>query len=151
MRHLKMDMDAKQIPHQFYRECMELSAICVEMQKRGLRIDRATIKKLETDNEYSKRLLFPFEVVNGKPRYEQFNPKSAKDVITYCANNNISLPTKRNKAGESIPSTEKNDIAELLEKMARREGHQADTVKDLVDVLDQAPPDEISGPLDTAA
>ncbi len=150
MRYLIKDMEVKKIPYQFYRECMELSGICVEMEKRGLRVDRKLVVEMEKNVNVTKDFLFPHSLVGGKDTYEQFNPRSTQDVIKYCKENNIPLPSKKNKkTGKETISTDKKDVALTLEKMARREGYEAETLSDLVQVLDSTENSELSRPLDT--
>lgn len=124
------------IPHAFYRDCIELTDITVDMERNGLRVDREWVKTMDKRGRDFKDELFPFEMINGKQEYTQFNPKSTQKIIAYCSEKGISLK-----------DTTKNEIAKVMEKAAKKEGIFGENIKALCDSLEQAP--EISDNLDT--
>lgn len=133
---LKAEMKALNIPHSFYRDCMALTDICIEMENNGLRVDRQWVREMDKKSKIHKDKLFPFENVNGKSIYTQFNPKSTKQIVAYCLEKNIDLRT-----------TKKAEIVKALEKQASREGFVADNIKALCEALECA--SDISPALDT--
>lgn len=130
------EMKTLGIPQSFYRDRVDLTDICVRMEVAGLNVDREWVRKMEKDGAEAKDKLFPYDLINGKPVYEQFNPKSTKQVLAYCTENNIPLE-----------NTTKADIAKLLEKTAQKEGIKAENIKTLVEKLEVAP--DLSKTLDT--
>lgn len=124
------------VPQAFYRDCIELTEICVDMETAGLRIDREWVKVMDKRGSEFKVHLFPFETVNNKPVYNQFNPKSSQHILKYCTEKGISLK-----------DTTKDEIAKVLEKAAKKEGIFGENIKVLCDQLEQAP--ELSENLDT--
>ena len=132
---LQDEMKSLNIPHSFYRDRMDLTNICIEMEKKGLSINREWVTEMDKKAQDYKESLFPFDMVNGKPVYREVNPKSRKQVLEYCKENNIHLE-----------DTTKADVAKLLESTAKKEGFVAENVKLLCEQLEQAP--EISKKLD---
>jgi len=130
------EMSRLGIPHAFYRDCIELTDITVDMERAGLRIDREWVKTMDKRGRDFKDELFPYELIGGKPEYKQFNPKSSQKIIEYCKEKGISLK-----------DTTKGEIAKVLEKAAKKEGITGENIKTLCDALEQAP--EISENLDT--
>src|SRR5262249_40297266 len=106
---LRQDLKEKHVPESLYRDLMKLSEISDLMQRRGVAIDHEFVANLEKNFEQKKAEIFPFEMVNGKPVYQIFNPKSVKQVLDYFSSHGILLP-----------STDKSDIRAVLEKEARR-------------------------------
>lgn len=105
---LKLDTEKKKIPWSLYRELMELSEICIQMEDYGIQVDRAYVAEMEKAFEAKKAELFPFEVINGKPVYGLFNPKSPAQVADYFRRHNVTLE-----------STEKDQVLKVLEKEAK--------------------------------
>lgn len=124
------------IPQSFYRDCIELTEITVDMETAGLRIDREWVKTMDKRGTEFKEELFPFELINNKPVYNQFNPKSSQHILKYCQEKGISLK-----------DTTKDEVAKVLEKAAKKEGIFGENIKVLCDALEQAP--ELSANLDT--
>ena len=129
------EMAALGIPHRFYRDCLELTDICMEMEKTGLRIDREWVKHMDKAGTEFKDKLFPFEMVNKKPVYTEFNPKAAPQITAYFAT-----------LGISLKDSTKAEVAKVLEKYARKEGILGETIKELCENLEISP--ELSPSLD---
>lgn len=129
------EMASLGIPHQFYRDCLELTDICMEMEKTGLRIDREWVKHMDKAGTEFKNTLFPYDLINKKPVYKEFNPKAAPQITEYFAGHGITLK-----------DSTKGEVAKVLEKVARKEGINGETIKELCSELELAP--ELSPGLD---
>ena len=129
------EMASLGIPHSFYRDCLELTDICMEMEKTGLRIDRDWVKHMDKAGTDFKDTLFPFDLINKKPVYKEFNPKAAPQIIEYFGG-----------LGITLKDSTKGEVAKVLEKVARKEGINGETIKELCENLETAP--ELSSGLD---
>ena len=129
------EMSSLGIPQSFYRDCLELTDICMEMEKTGLRIDRDWVKHMDKAGTDFKDTLFPFDLINKKPVYKEFNPKAAPQIIEYFGG-----------LGITLKDSTKGEVAKVLEKVARKEGIAGETIKELCENLELAP--ELSNGLD---
>lgn len=120
----------RQIPESLVWDLTRLSDICTRMQNQGIAIDWDYVDEMEQNFEEKKLEIFPFDLVNGKPVYNRFNPKSPKQVLEYFE-----------KGGIVLASTDKKDVRKALEKAAKKTGHTieqlegADDLPELVDSL----------------
>ena len=107
---LKMlkEMEREEIPYKFYRDLMEISNIAQKMQKKGIKIDRALVEKLDKITDEEKDKLFKYTGEGKKKKYEFFNPNSPSAAIKYFAQFGIELEQWNSK---EIYST-LEDIAE---------------------------------------
>jgi DNA polymerase family A len=116
------EMKRKGIPESLYVDMLELTEICVQMEDKGIKVDRAFVRSMEEDFEKVKDELFP-PVVTGKTvSYTPFNPKSPKQVQDWFKARGIDLA-----------QTDKKTVKKVLEKAAKKRG------------LDKANLDEVPG------
>lgn len=95
--HLKT-MAANQVPYSLYRENMELTEICFEMEQNGVKVNLPFVHEMEATSDRRKLELFPLE--------GDLNPNSQKQVLTWFKDNGINLP-----------SNSKKDVIATLEKV----------------------------------
>jgi hypothetical protein len=104
------DMERKKIPHQLYRELLELSSLCHEMEQQGVLIDRAYVADLDRRMEEGKASLFPYHRSGKKDIYDApYNPKSSKQVREWFWQKGIELI-----------DTDKETIDKVLEKECKK-------------------------------
>lgn len=122
--HVVMQQEMKKwgVPYSFYRELIELADICYNMEKRGLRVDLQYIDKLNAEMDAEKNNLFPAESA-------EFNPRSAKQIISWFGNYGVRLKT-----------TDKKYLQKVLEKQGVKSGHG--DFKEYLDFLETNPPTE---------
>lgn len=106
------EMENRGTPHKLYRELMELSEMCQEMEDQGVLVDMEHIGRLEEAANDRKEILFPIvEIDGGGEGYKYFNPKSPKQIQDWFAARKINLK-----------STDKKIIKGELRKLARKSG-----------------------------
>lgn len=105
--HYVMQEEMKQmgVPHHFYRELMELSEVCDQMERQGLRINIPYIEKLNVEMEEAKDKIFEYEEVGKNRYYKEFNPRSSDQIITWFK-----------ARGENYKTTDIKYIQKVLEK-----------------------------------
>ncbi len=112
------------VPEQLYRELIELSSICDEMEQQGLRIDVPYIEKLNVEMEEAKDEIFKYEVFGKNKIYTEFNPRSSDQITEWFKN-----------AGISLKTTDIKYISKILEKQGNKEGYGE--LKEYVSALDE--------------
>ncbi len=109
---MQADMARYGIPYQFYRELVELSEVCYEMETAGLHIDLSYIDSLNAQMDAAKEALFPYEM-EGKTRiYKDFNPRSRDQILSWFG-----------ERGLHFAGTEKKYIAKVLERLGAKSGY----------------------------
>lgn len=127
-------MELMDVPRRLYRELIELTDLCWEMECRGIKINTAYVADMEKNAYLRKDELFPYEIAGThkltqerleqfqreaakigrleaakqfglKPKYLKFNPRSSSDVITWFGEHGIKLA-----------SNSKGDIRKALER-----------------------------------
>lgn len=114
-------MQAKGIPHQFYRELLELSELTQEMKDQGVQIDRKYVTDLSRRMESGKDALFPYKLSGMKQVYEgPFNPKSGKQITEYFWGKGIQLAgTDKDTIETALAQKAKDAGIRLGEKTAK--------------------------------
>jgi hypothetical protein len=111
--HLNMNEEFENMgyPSKVRREILELAIMCEEMQTKGMKINMEYMIDLEKNAEEKKAQLFPFEKVGKEVVWKLFNPRSSTQIIDW-------FKTK----GIQLPSTEKKEVFNALEKQADKLG-----------------------------
>lgn len=84
---------------------LRLTEVCVQMSRRGVRVDLDYIRTLDGEFAAKKETLFPSELHGRRREFEHFNPGSPKQVLEFFQNHNIALK-----------SAQKKDTLKALEK-----------------------------------
>lgn len=124
----QVEMVQKGIPESLNDDLKHLSDICYRMQVRGIAVDWTYVAEMEKNFEEKKMEIFPFEMVNDKPVFTRFNPRSGVQVTKYFKDRGVQLK-----------STDKNAVRKALEKLAKGTGHtveQLEGADDLPEVVD---------------
>lgn len=111
------------VPHQLYRDLMEVGEICYKMEQKGIHIDKPFVDKMELDADARKNLLFP---VGEDGKQTPFNPRSVKQVTEWFKAKGIDLR-----------GTDKKIIYRTLEKEAVKNGFAS--VKEISDFEGELP------------
>lgn len=122
------------VPRQLYREIVELTDLCWEMESRGIKINLDYVRQMESTAHLRKDDLFPYEITGThkltqerleqfqrqaekigrlqaakdfglKPRYTSFNPRSSGEVVLWFKEHGIKLA-----------SNSKGDVRKALER-----------------------------------
>jgi hypothetical protein len=95
----------------FYRDMMELSEECYQMEKQGIKVNLAHIIRTNEILEEKKAGLFPSTGKGKKKVFKDFSPQSSKQIIAWFKERKIKLK-----------KTDKENIKAALEELALKEG-----------------------------
>lgn len=127
---LKAEMKRKQIPESIYEMRKKLAVCCELMEKKGIRVDRELVRKLEREFDERKEKIFhsdrrqrigkkgqilkTTEVIFDAP----FNPKSPKQIKEWAAAHGVNLPsTEKDDIKEAMRDTDEPEAKEWLGKL----------------------------------
>lgn len=109
-----------------YRELLELTDLCWQMERQGVKINTEYVKIMDADADLRKEALFPFEVVGKKKQYAEFNPRATPQVVEWFQAHGIRLN-----------SNNKGDVRKVLERELGLAGFNS--LKEMEDSEDDLP------------
>jgi hypothetical protein len=118
------EMETYGIQRWYVREKHEIAEIALEMEERGIKVDREYVRIFGEKSEEEKEKLFPYEGEGNKRVFKILNPRSSQQVIAYFKERNVNLP-----------NTDKKAVRNALETLAGKHGYDIETLEERIDTL----------------